>query len=393
MLSFGTAGCNLACRFCQNWDISKSRQMDTLADDASPETIARAAAELGCRSVAYTYNDPVIFLEYAVDVAAACRVAGVANVAVTAAEILAEPRTEFFAEMDAANVDLKAFTEEFYRTQCGGELEPVKETLEYLARETEVWVELTTLLIPGLNDSDRELDEMTDVGGREARPRRAHAFHRFSPRLQDARSCRPRRLRPSPGRGRSPWETASDSPTPAMSTTSRGAARSAPGAARSSSAATGTGSHGGTSPTMVAAPPAKPPAPVASTARPATGAPNEYRFGSATSGRVQGAEPSHAATTKTQRLEDAHEASQCLHREAQMTDRTSHHRTSQVFGDVNTAWTAASSLGPQTQDSQIAIPKRARGFRFHGSTAFGRPFNLPVLGYRISPVIDLRQGA
>ncbi len=161
VLSFGTAGCNLACRFCQNWDISKSRQMDTLADDASPETIARAAASLGCRSVAYTYNDPVIFIEYAVDVARACRSAGVANVAVTAGEILAEPRTEFFAEMDAANVDLKAFTEEFYRKQCGGELEPVKETLEYLVRETDVWVELTTLLIPGLNDSDDEIHEMT----------------------------------------------------------------------------------------------------------------------------------------------------------------------------------------------------------------------------------------
>jgi pyruvate formate lyase activating enzyme len=161
VLSFGTAGCNLTCRFCQNWNISKSRQVDTLADDAPPETIARAAAKLGCRSVAYTYNDPVIFLEYAVDVAAACHEAGVANVAVTAAEILAEPRTEFFADMDAANIDLKAFSEEFYRKQCGGGLEPVKETLEYLAQETDVWVELTTLLIPGLNDSDHELHEMT----------------------------------------------------------------------------------------------------------------------------------------------------------------------------------------------------------------------------------------
>jgi len=161
VLSFGTAGCNLTCRFCQNWNISKSRQVDTLADDASPETIAHAAAELGCRSVAYTYNDPVIFLEYAVDVASACHEAGVANVAVTAAEILAEPRVEFFASMDAANIDLKAFTEDFYRRQCGAELAPVKETLEYLAHETEVWVELTTLLIPGLNDSDRELHEMT----------------------------------------------------------------------------------------------------------------------------------------------------------------------------------------------------------------------------------------
>jgi pyruvate formate lyase activating enzyme len=161
VLSFGTAGCNLACRFCQNWDISKSRQVDTLADEASPETIARAASELGCRSVAFTYNDPVIFLEYAVDVATACRQYGVATVAVTAGEILAEPRIEFFAAMDAANVDLKAFSEDFYRKQCGGELEPVKETIVYLVRETDVWIELTTLLIPGLNDSDAELGEMT----------------------------------------------------------------------------------------------------------------------------------------------------------------------------------------------------------------------------------------
>ncbi len=161
VLSFGTAGCNLTCRFCQNWDISKSRQIDTLADTATPATIARAAAELGCRSVAFTYNDPVIFLEYAVDVAAACREHGVATVAVTAGEILDPARREFFAAMDAANVDLKAFTEEFYKKQCGGGLEPVKETLEFLARDTDVWFELTTLLIPGLNDSDRELDEMT----------------------------------------------------------------------------------------------------------------------------------------------------------------------------------------------------------------------------------------
>jgi pyruvate formate lyase activating enzyme len=161
VLSFGTAGCNLTCRYCQNWDISTSRQIDTLADEASPETIAHAASELGCRSVAFTYNDPVIFLEYAVDVAAACHEAEIKTVAVTAAEILPEPRSEFFAAMDAANVDLKAFTDEFYTKYCGGELEPVKETLAYLAHETAVWFELTTLLIPGLNDSNRELDELT----------------------------------------------------------------------------------------------------------------------------------------------------------------------------------------------------------------------------------------
>lgn len=161
VLSFGTAGCNLTCRFCQNWDISKSRQTDTLADAASPDTIARAASELGCASVAFTYNDPVIFLEYAVDVAHACRARGIRTVAVTAGEICPAPRTEFFAAMDAANVDLKAFTETFYRDVCGGSLAVVLETLQYLRHETSVWFEITNLLIPGLNDGDAELEDMT----------------------------------------------------------------------------------------------------------------------------------------------------------------------------------------------------------------------------------------
>jgi pyruvate formate lyase activating enzyme len=161
VLSFGTAGCNLACKFCQNWDISKSREIDTLADQATPEVIARAARRLGCASVAFTYNDPVIFLEYAVDVADACHELGIQAVAVTAGEICPEPREEFYRHMDAANVDLKGFTEDFYRRVCGGELRPVLDTLKYLKHETDVWFEITTLLIPGENDSDRELDEMT----------------------------------------------------------------------------------------------------------------------------------------------------------------------------------------------------------------------------------------
>ncbi len=161
ILSFGTAGCNLACKFCQNWDMSKAREMDVLADQAPPEVIATAAKELGCRSVAYTYNDPVIFLEYAIDVAKACRENGIKSVAVTAGYICDEPRREFFSYMDAANVDLKAFTERFYHKICGGHLKPVLETLEYLKHETHVWIELTTLLIPGENDSEQEIDEMT----------------------------------------------------------------------------------------------------------------------------------------------------------------------------------------------------------------------------------------
>jgi pyruvate formate lyase activating enzyme len=161
VLSFGTAGCNLACRFCQNWDISKSRQIDTLADSASPERIADSAAALGCRSVAFTYNDPVVFMEYAIDVAKACREGGIKSVAVTAGYMSPAPRAEFYRYMDAANVDLKAFTEDFYRKICGARLAPVLETLEYLVKETDVWTEITTLLIPGLNDSDEEIDAMT----------------------------------------------------------------------------------------------------------------------------------------------------------------------------------------------------------------------------------------
>ncbi len=161
VFSFGTAGCNLACRFCQNWDISKSKEIDTLADEASPETIARRAADLGCRSVAFTYNDPTIFMEYAIDVADACHDLGLAAVAVTAGYMCPAPRAEFFGHIDAANVDLKGFTEDFYKHTCMAELGAVLDTLVYLRHETDVWFELTTLLVPGLNDGDGELDEMT----------------------------------------------------------------------------------------------------------------------------------------------------------------------------------------------------------------------------------------
>jgi pyruvate formate lyase activating enzyme len=161
ILSFGTAGCNLTCKFCQNWDISKSREVDRLNDRATPQTIAAAAARLGCRSVAFTYNDPVIFHEYAIDVADACREHGIKTVAVTAGYVSPEARAEFYRHMDAANVDLKAFTEEFYRKVCTAELGAVLETLVYLKRETDVWFEITTLLIPGENDSEAEIEAET----------------------------------------------------------------------------------------------------------------------------------------------------------------------------------------------------------------------------------------
>ncbi len=180
VFSFGTAGCNLACKFCQNWDISKSREMDTLMDAASPATIAEAAADTGCASVAFTYNDPVIFAEYAMDVADACHARGIATVAVTAGYIGADARREFYAKMDAANVDLKGFTDDFYVKLCGARLQPVLDTLVYLKHETDVWLEITTLLIPGKNDSDAEVEAMCawivrELGGEV--PLHFTAFH------------------------------------------------------------------------------------------------------------------------------------------------------------------------------------------------------------------------
>jgi len=160
-LSFGTAGCNLGCQFCQNWDISKSREMDTLASTATPAMIAQAAKGLGCESVAFTYNDPTVFMEYAIDVADACRLEGIRTVAVTAGYMCPEPRAEFYRHIDAANVDLKGFTENFYAKICAGHLDAVLDTLLYIRTQTKVWLEITTLLIPGENDSSSEIDAMT----------------------------------------------------------------------------------------------------------------------------------------------------------------------------------------------------------------------------------------
>lgn len=162
VLSFGTAGCNLGCRFCQNWDISKARAADKLTDWAEPEAVAEAAVRAGCRSIAFTYNDPVIFAEYAIDCAKAAHERGLKTVAVTAGYINADARKEFYAPMDAANVDLKAFTSQFYHKLCFAELEPVLDTLRWLKHETTVWLEVTTLLIPGQNDSEDEIARLCD---------------------------------------------------------------------------------------------------------------------------------------------------------------------------------------------------------------------------------------
>ena len=181
VLSFGTAGCNLACKFCQNWDISKSREMDTLMDAASPQAIADAAAAHDCRSVAFTYNDPVIFAEYALDTADACHAAGVATVAVTAGYIGAGARDEFFAKMDAANVDLKAFSDDFYVRLCGAHLNPVLDTLVAIRHGSDCWLEITTLLIPGKNDSDAELTALSRWVARELGPDVPLHFTAFHP--------------------------------------------------------------------------------------------------------------------------------------------------------------------------------------------------------------------
>lgn len=181
VLSFGTVGCNLACRYCQNWDISTSRDPERLQDAAAPDAIARAATQFGCRSVAFTYNDPVIFAEYAMDVADACQEAGVRTVAVTAGFIHERPRREFFAHIDAANVDLKAFTEEFYASLTRSHLQPVLDTISYLAHETSVWLELTTLLIPGHNDSAAEIGRLATWVATELSPDVPLHFSAFHP--------------------------------------------------------------------------------------------------------------------------------------------------------------------------------------------------------------------
>jgi len=180
VLSFGTAGCNLACRFCQNWDITKAVADDVLAAEAAPAGVAASAERLGAQSVAFTYNDPVVFHEYAVDVARSCRERGIGTVAVTAGYVNPEPRAEFFALMDAANIDLKSFDDGFYRRYCGGRLAPVLETLEYVRLHTSTWLEVTTLLIPGLNDSPQEISALAEwLAGHlgEDTPLHFSAFH------------------------------------------------------------------------------------------------------------------------------------------------------------------------------------------------------------------------
>lgn len=161
VLSFGTAGCNLACKYCQNWDMSKARDLDRMMNTASPKDLVSTTSRLGVQSIAYTYNDPIVFMEYAMDTAKEGRSAGISSIAVTAGYIHADPREEFFEYMDAVNIDLKSFDEKYYYKLCGGHLKPVLETIDYVANHTNCWLELTTLLIPGYNDSIEEVEKMS----------------------------------------------------------------------------------------------------------------------------------------------------------------------------------------------------------------------------------------
>jgi pyruvate formate lyase activating enzyme len=181
VLSFGTAGCNLGCKFCQNWETSRARAIDAMAEAVAPEQVAEAALETGCRSVAFTYNDPVVFAEFAIDAARACRARGIATVAVTAGYVSPTARRELFAVMDAANVDLKAFTPGFYERLCSGRLDPVLDTLRHVARDTDCWLEVTTLLIPGQNDAPDELARLAAFCVRELGPDVPLHFSAFHP--------------------------------------------------------------------------------------------------------------------------------------------------------------------------------------------------------------------
>lgn len=203
VLSFGTAGCNLGCRFCQNWDTSKARDDDVLAASASPDAVAAAAVDGGCASIAFTYNDPIIFAEYAIDCAKAAHERDVRTVAVSSGYITPEARGDFFRHIDAANIDLKAFTETFYHGICFAHLDPVLDTIRWLVRETAVWVEITTLLIPGQNDTEDEVARLCDWVATEAGPEVPLHFTAFHPdfKLTDAPPTPPATLQRARAQG------------------------------------------------------------------------------------------------------------------------------------------------------------------------------------------------
>jgi pyruvate formate lyase activating enzyme len=181
ILSFGTAGCNLGCKFCQNWDMSKARLAEKQSADVTPDEVVDLVVRQGAPSVAMTYNDPIIWAEFAIDIARAAKRRGIKSVLVTAGYVTAEARPELFAEVDAANVDLKAFTEDFYRKVTFSHLQPVLETLEWLRRSTKVWFELTNLLIPGHNDDPSETRKLSEWVAEHLGPDTPLHFTAFHP--------------------------------------------------------------------------------------------------------------------------------------------------------------------------------------------------------------------
>ena len=180
VLSFGTFGCNMGCKFCQNYHMSKYEQNFDYSAKATPEMIVGTAKKYNCKSVAFTYNDPVVFIEYAVETAKLCRQEGIKTVAVTAGYINPNPAEDFYRYIDAANIDLKGFSEDFYRKNCLAKLQPVLDTIKYVCNETDCIVELTTLLIDGENTSDEilknEFDWIINELGEEI-PVHLSAFH------------------------------------------------------------------------------------------------------------------------------------------------------------------------------------------------------------------------
>ena len=157
ILSFGTLGCNMGCLFCQNWDISKSKANPQNLNKTPPQEVVDIAKKYKCKSVAFTYNDPIIFFEYAIDTAKLCRENNIKTVVVTSGFINEEPAKEFFEYMDGANIDLKGFSQRFYGKNCLAKLQPVLDTIKYAVNETNCHIELTTMLIEGENDSSEEI--------------------------------------------------------------------------------------------------------------------------------------------------------------------------------------------------------------------------------------------
>jgi pyruvate formate lyase activating enzyme len=185
--SVATPGCNFRCRWCQNADISQAprKQHFLLGEETSPEQIVAAAQRAGCRSIAYTYTEPTIFFEYAYDTARLARDAGLANVYVTNGYMTGEMLEMVHPHLDAANVDLKGFRDEVYRRYAGARLQPVLDSLKRM-KQLGIWVEVTTLIIPGINDGPEELQDAAHFVAEKLGPETPWHISRFTPAYEMA---------------------------------------------------------------------------------------------------------------------------------------------------------------------------------------------------------------